>query len=248
MKKYFFGILFVGLIVNVALAGTKISPDNQFSTIRQKFENERVVVVPIDYFDEELKIGREPIAQALVAALNKASVQIQLTDGDEYTILWEKMEDKIGGFYSAKNGQFDFKRYMQALSGVSKILCKSWEAKYVLIPSFVLRKAEFKGQRARWDGVSIRVPIKGDFVDEDGYRRSFIFTGETQGLSLELMVFDENGGWVATTYGAIGVPNFYRIKSVRDEDQSMHFNSKVFSNKSVKNSVRSALAPLLKEH
>lgn len=243
---FYKNIVFLLLVTaNIVFAGTDVSPDNQFSEKFKPLKNSPISIAPLDYLNNDFKIGEESASNQLLKQLANTNNKTKIVSDIVYKQLWESFEAELGGLYSSQTGEFDFKKYMLYLSYISRSVCAADKSDYVLFPSFVIKKAELKYDRARWDGVSYRVPVKGDIVTRSGDRRAFNFSGTTSALSLELMLFDKNGDWFATTYGAIGLPYYYYIQNVRDKDQSIEFNDKVFSKKGVRSGVKSSVLPLI---
>lgn len=229
-----------------ALCDPKQSADNQFAeTFRTLNSIGLVAIAPLEIFKQEYEQGREAVTTQLINQLADSKLNFKQIDPAEFELLDSEIERLLGGYYSPKTGEFQAKKYIGGLIIMTKQICKVLECEAIVFPSLVLRPAETKYDRVRWDGASRKLPFTGDVAVRFAAQKGKVnFTGFVQGLSIQMLVVSKDGEWQATTYGAISVPNSVYIATVKDFETEVRANKKRFKKNYVRDGVKSALYPL----
>lgn len=179
------------------------SKDNEFFKPYQKYlATDKVVVMPLNdngflytneiaTLNDIIKVGLKPLA-------NKVRY-VKFEAQDDIHIYRTTTGYSTG--YTPKAGDGRAMYAQQILSGFD----------IVVYPSVVMKPAKMDGRFIKKDGV--KFAIEGD--NNISSSTSIDWSGQQAIYSLELMIYDTKGNWLATTYGGIAMPKYARFDTKR---------------------------------
>ncbi|MBI4209700.1 MAG: hypothetical protein HY538_08365 [Deltaproteobacteria bacterium] len=197
MRRIFlFSIAFI--MVLGGCAGTK-SPPNPFEIAKEEFyaKVKTIAVAPVQAPTglEEPEVV-EQYFQGLIEA--KLSVQgFKVIPSQEYSALWERFKEQIGGYFDLETGNADDKKVNEVYRLTCQVLKEKFGVDVTLHPSIQVVEARWNGMYAQWDGVSEAVMSFG---------ASFILggtSGHMGALSLKIFVNDTDGNHLYYKRGGI---------------------------------------------
>ncbi len=195
-----------------------------------------VILLPAKASLEEVRAGEEFLLQQLHRQLGAAGYRVKAMDAANYTVIWNQEVQAAGGIYDAATGERRTDAYAKALSGLAQRIATDTQASLVVSHSLVLRKAQFAGAMAQWDGQSKVQPTSRSAGAD--YR----FDGTTAAISVELLGIGGTGAIAFKTYGGVALP--YRADTW---DGTSHVRKDLFaSDAETAEGVRIALEPLLR--
>ncbi|PCJ33798.1 MAG: hypothetical protein COA99_15275 [Moraxellaceae bacterium] len=199
--------------------------------------SEKVLIVPISMEYRELSEDRERVTQSLKSRFEENGMSVSVLNEEIYWNVWGEVLKEVGGIYSPINGLIDKTKYENALTKFISKTSRSEDFSVVIFPALIIKKAKTSGGSARWDGVKRRVLTKGVLL------KGASFSGNVEGLSLQVMVLDSSANWLSTTYGGLVLPYYEKLDNLRVPSKELKQN--LFSNDlHINEGVDIALSPL----
>lgn len=159
-----------------------------------------VILLPPKASLEEVRDGEQFLLQQLHRQLSAAGYRVKALDAANHSVIWNQEVLAAGGIYDAATGALRTGAYARALSGLAQRIATDTGAALVISHSLVLRKAQFSGAMAQWDGQSKVQPTSRSAGEN--YR----FDGTTPAISVELLGIAGNGAIAFKTYGGVALP------------------------------------------
>jgi len=204
-------VLFLPFLLS-ACAAVQPAPstDNRiYPEYRRPEPGAYLLMLPPKGETEDLQPGNEILKKELHRQLQAAGYKLAMLEQNNYNALWSEEIAAVGGIYDPATGALREAQFAQALSSLVRRVSSETKAVLVLRPRLVLRSAQLSGASANWDGQQRRVPVVGG---EGGSN-----SGNTLGLSVELIAFAANGEPAWRTYGGASLP--YRVNLYTEKNE-----------------------------
>ena len=154
------------------------------------FKESHKVVAVAPVFVEPFGVSEEQTAaidRLLEERLRKMGFTVVGTE--EFGPIWKAKAIEIGGYYDPYSGERIEEKYLQVRDHTYRALAERHQIDAYIFPTVVVSEAEMRGSRARWHGVSQKVPGPG-FLAAMG--STSVTTRAVTALSLSIEARDEN--------------------------------------------------------
>ena len=234
------------LVVAFALALTacassgprRVVTDNYISpNFQQPPAKSLIVLLPADVEAEDMRPGVASMLNALNQKLSAAGYKVVALDQASHDVIWQQEVQDVGGVYDPNTGAVRELAMMNAVGHLVQRVSSETGAGMVILPRFVLRRAEIAGMSAVWDGQQRRVPTFGTAGD------TLTQSGSTLGLSVSLQMIATSGELLMNTYGGALLPYRVNARTAKNEVRADLFADEA----EVAEGVAIALAPFFRK-
>lgn len=195
----------------------------------------RIVLLPAAGEDRELARGESLLTAELAQALQQAGYRVAQLDAANHAELWRQEAEAAGGVFDPVTGAAKPLAQTLALSRLARRVCAEASCALLLRHRLVTRRAELDRRVARWDGQQRPVP----YVSTGGDRWNH--SGDTTGLSVELLALTAGGELAFRSYGGASLPYAVDVAG-----QRLVLRTDLFDDPAeLRAGLRVALAPLL---
>lgn len=224
--------LFLGMFCASQLNAA--SKSNKFFKPYQKFSpTASVVVMPINHnyllSVEEIVILKKELKEQLAPIANKV-LHVKFDTKDDIDLYHQTTVYRENFSPSAGDQRGHYAQNVLSNFDI------------VVYPSVVPKVGKMNGRFIKMDGV--KLAIEGD--SNTSGSAHYGWEGQQIVYSLELMVYDTQGNWLATTYGGLTMPKYARF-----DTKTFHRKANVFSTEKrlnyMEKGIRNAVKPLIKK-
>lgn len=234
MRKLVPLICLLALLTACAAPEPKPAPDNVQSRNFAAPPSGSLIVLLPPPGSREIAAADNFLNRQLTTQLQSAGYQVSTFDRQRYNELWSQEVAAVGGIFDAQTGAAKPQAHAVALSRLARRICSDGQCALLLHPRIVRRSATLKGSVAEWDGQRKEIPLKGNGS------RDYRFTGNTLGLSVELVALTADGKLGFRTFGGISLPYQSDVHEKRSELRTDLFSD----DRDVASGVRIVLEPL----
>jgi hypothetical protein len=202
----------------------------------------RVLVEPIRVSEGLPKRFDEGLVQLLQLLRQRlSSIGVIVLTQEETDLALAGLHPEGQNLYSPSTGKIVKRRVVEERLKYLSALAEKDACDMVVTPSLVVRKAEFMGTKARWDGVIRRIPIDYVRMGAGGIK----VKGTDPGLSLGIIITDLNNDVIHKSIG--GIDLLYRYGNlVTEEDVHAEIRPNALEDPvKLRESVAVALHPLV---
>lgn len=184
---------------------------------------------------QEMPQGTALMTEQLHRQLVASGFKVAALSASNHDEIWRQEATAVGGIYDPATGKLDAQAQGKALAHLAQRVCAELKCAFVLHQRLVLRKAALAGTKAEWDGQRRNMPVKG------GPDQMLNLSGDTTGLSVELIAIQADGMTAFRSYGGASLP--YRVDVNRERNE---VRPDLFADdKELAEGVQIALQPLL---
>jgi len=242
MFLFLLRIICAGLVLLLSVSCVpQTVPYNSFKTPQDQFYKgiKTIALTPLDMpegMGDQASLNAQ-FESSVEAELKKAGFEV--VPSRVYKEIWDGRIKQIGGYFNARTGEVDKPKYEAIVEYTKKELKSRYNADVLLYPAIRIVQAEFRGNVARWHGISETIEERGEKSD---------IQGSTGALSFRVRIEDIQGVEGYVNFG--GIQLLSRLKaagSIFKNKEFIHVPEDEILNNRERNeaAVKIALSPLI---